>query len=89
MSRLPDNVCIVCGKPKDDTFYDKSKYRLICNRECYSKYFDMWKKRDDDMYNDSRRLLQNRRASKKYRKTHRDQWNKYQREYAARRRLQG
>lgn len=39
------NACIVCGKPKDDTFYDKSD-RLICSKECYSIWWDTWCKQN-------------------------------------------
>lgn len=39
------NICIICGKPKDDTFYDKSD-RLICSKECYSKWWDTWYKQN-------------------------------------------
>lgn len=34
------NNCKVCNKPIDDSFYDKSVYRPICSRSCYSKYID-------------------------------------------------
>jgi endogenous inhibitor of DNA gyrase (YacG/DUF329 family) len=32
--------CIVCHKPIDDSFYDKSIYRPICSRSCYGKFID-------------------------------------------------
>ena len=37
------NVCMICGKPKDDTFYDKSD-RLLCSKACYSAWWDKWYK---------------------------------------------
>jgi hypothetical protein len=37
--------CKVCNKPIDDTFYDKSKYRPLCSKECYGKYIDNLPKR--------------------------------------------
>jgi hypothetical protein len=39
------NYCIICHKPKDDTFYDKSA-RPICSKACYSVYFDNCYRRD-------------------------------------------
>ena len=39
--------CKVCGKPIDDSFYDRSPYRPICSRKCYSKYIDSLPKRYD------------------------------------------
>ena len=93
MARLPSNVCIICSKPLDDTFYDKSQWRPICSKECYSKYFDKWKATDDGYYNNERRRLINKRAAKKYRENHteelREYNRKYQREYGTRRRMQG
>lgn len=38
--RRDGNHCVVCGKLKDDTFYDKSSYRPICSKEHYDIYFD-------------------------------------------------
>lgn len=32
--------CIVCGRKVNNTFYDKSKYRPICSKACYSKFID-------------------------------------------------
>jgi endogenous inhibitor of DNA gyrase (YacG/DUF329 family) len=29
-----------CRKPRDDTFYDKSNYRPVCSKRCYSEYYD-------------------------------------------------
>ena len=37
-------TCIICGKPFDNTFYDKSEYRPLCSKECYSVHFDNWYK---------------------------------------------
>ena len=31
--------CIICGKDKDDTFYDKG-IRPLCSKACYSAWFD-------------------------------------------------
>ena len=39
------NNCKVCNKPIDNTFYDRSPYRPICSRKCYSKYIDSLPKR--------------------------------------------
>jgi len=38
--RISYQKCIICKKPYDDNFYDKSKYRPICSKECYSAYLD-------------------------------------------------
>jgi endogenous inhibitor of DNA gyrase (YacG/DUF329 family) len=42
---IPD-ACIICHKPIDNTFYDKSETRPICSKACYSIYFDNCYKRD-------------------------------------------
>lgn len=34
------NNCKVCGKKMSKSFYDKSIYRPLCSRRCYSKYID-------------------------------------------------
>ena len=37
--------CKVCNRKKNNNFYDKSVYRPICSRKCYSKYIDSLPKR--------------------------------------------
>lgn len=32
--------CMHCHKPYNDNFYDKSSYRPLCSKECYSKLMD-------------------------------------------------
>lgn len=32
--------CVYCHKPYNDNFYDKSNYRPLCSKECYSKLMD-------------------------------------------------
>ena len=39
-SEFNPNVCKICGKPRDNTFYDKSATRPLCSKACYSKWFD-------------------------------------------------
>ena len=39
-AEINPNMCVVCGKPKDNTFYDKSATRPLCSKACYSKYAD-------------------------------------------------
>ena len=34
------NHCLICHKPKDNTFYDKSNTRPLCSKACYSIYSD-------------------------------------------------
>ncbi len=41
------NNCKICGKKINSNFYDKSVYRPICSRKCYSKYIDSLPKRYD------------------------------------------
>jgi endogenous inhibitor of DNA gyrase (YacG/DUF329 family) len=38
------NACVICHKPKDNTFYDKSETRPICSKACYSVWWDKWYK---------------------------------------------
>ena len=37
--------CKVCNKLINNSFYDRSKYRPICSKECYAKYIDSLPKR--------------------------------------------
>ncbi len=41
-----ENKCIMCGKKRNEEFYDKSDYRPLCNKQCYSDWFDDCRKRD-------------------------------------------
>ena len=45
-SEINPNACVICGKVKDNSFYDKSSTRPICSKACYSIYFDNCHKRD-------------------------------------------
>jgi endogenous inhibitor of DNA gyrase (YacG/DUF329 family) len=39
-SEVNPNACSICGKPRDNSFYDKSSTRPLCSKACYSVYFD-------------------------------------------------
>ena len=39
-SEINPNACVICGKVKDISFYDKSSTRPLCSKDCYSKFFD-------------------------------------------------
>jgi hypothetical protein len=39
--------CKVCGKKVNAKFYDKSVYRPLCSRACYSEYINSLPKRYD------------------------------------------
>ena len=32
--------CLMCPKPYSNNFYDKSIWRPLCSRSCYSKYIN-------------------------------------------------
>jgi len=34
------NNCKICNRKMNKNFYDKSPYRPLCSRKCYSKYID-------------------------------------------------
>jgi endogenous inhibitor of DNA gyrase (YacG/DUF329 family) len=55
-------TCMICGKPYDNSFYDKSDYRPLCSKECYSVHFDNWKNDIDNW----RKYEAGRKISKKY-----------------------
>jgi len=44
-NKIELNNCIVCNKKVNSRFYDKSKYRPLCSKKCYSKYIDNLPKR--------------------------------------------
>jgi endogenous inhibitor of DNA gyrase (YacG/DUF329 family) len=54
--------CMICGKPYDNSFYDKSDYRPLCSKECYSVHFDNWKNDIDNW----RKYEADRKINKKY-----------------------
>ncbi len=82
------NKCIICGKKRDNTFYDKSDYRPLCNKQCYSVWFDDCRKRDIEYANNQ--LLhaeKHKQACKRWQQNNKDKVNEYNRKYRENKKL--